>query len=81
MTKAKKPAKRRTSIFTKISILFKRLLIKLFFNKEEKEMDVIYATLIVNGFKTYDQVPAVIKPRVKTVLENLGFPELAVESN
>ena len=40
-------------------------------------MDVIYASLIVSGLKTFTQVPMVIQPRVKVVLENLGLPELA----
>ena len=40
-------------------------------------MDVIYASLIVSGLKTIAQVPKVIQPRVKVVLENLGLPELA----
>lgn len=47
--------------------------------KGGEEMDVIYATLIINGYKTFKDVPAIIKPRVKTVLENLGMGELAVE--
>lgn len=42
-----------------------------------ESMDVIYASLIVSGLKTFSQVPKVIQPRVKVVLENLGLPELA----
>ena len=42
-------------------------------------MDVIYATLIIRGLKTYKEVPAIIKPRVKKVLEGLDLGELAVE--
>lgn len=45
--------------------------------KGGEEMDVIYASLIVSGYKTFEQVPKVIQARVKTVLEQLGFPELA----
>ncbi|MFF0831039.1 hypothetical protein ACFYU8_29790 [Brevibacillus sp. NPDC003359] len=38
---------------------------------------VIYVTLIIEGDKTYPQVPSRIKPEVKNQLEILGFPELA----
>lgn len=48
-----------------------------FVMKGGEGMDVIYASLIVSGLKTFDQVPKVIQPRVKVVLENLGLPELA----
>ena len=40
-------------------------------------MAEVYATLIIKGLKTYEQVPAVIKPKVKAVLEALELPELA----
>lgn len=45
--------------------------------KGGESMDVIYASLIVSGLKTFAQVPKVIQPRVKVVLENLGLLELA----
>lgn len=48
-----------------------------FVMKGGESMDVIYASLIVSGLKTFAQVPKVIQPRVKVVLENLGLPELA----
>lgn len=38
---------------------------------------VIYTTLIIEGDKTYSQVPTRIKPEVKNQLEILGFGELA----
>lgn len=47
--------------------------------KEEEDMAEVYATLIIKGVKPYDQVPAVIKPKVKAVLEALDMGELAVE--
>ena len=47
--------------------------------EEGEAMDVIYATLIIRGLKTYKEVPAIIKPRVKKVLEGLELGELAVE--
>jgi len=37
----------------------------------------IYVTLIVEGDKTFAQVPAKVKPEVKRQLEVLGLPELA----
>lgn len=40
-------------------------------------MAEVYATLIIKGLKTYEQVPAVLKPKVKAVLEALELPELA----
>lgn len=42
-------------------------------------MAVIYADLIINGYRTFASVPKVIKARVKEVLTQLGFPELAEE--
>ena len=47
--------------------------------KEVKNMDVIYTTLIINGIKTFSQVPRNIKEKVRIVLVNLGFEELATE--
>lgn len=40
-------------------------------------MAVIYATLIVKGKKTINDVPAVIKEQVKQILIDLDLPELA----
>lgn len=40
-------------------------------------MAVIYASLIVSGYKTFDQVPKVIQAQVKEVLIQLGLGELA----
>lgn len=54
------------------------LILKNTFNGGEN-MDVIYATLIIRGLKTFKEVPAIIKPRVKKVLEGLDLGELAVE--
>lgn len=47
------------------------------FKKEVKIMAVIYATLIVKGKKTIDQVPALIRDQVKEILIDLEVPELA----
>lgn len=40
-------------------------------------MAVIYATLIVKGKKTINDVPAVLKEQVKEILIDLEVPELA----
>lgn len=40
-------------------------------------MAVIYATLIIKGKKTFAEVPAVLKDRVKEILIDLEVPELA----
>ena len=42
-------------------------------------MAVIYATLIVKGKKTFADVPAVIKEKVREILIDLEVPELAAE--
>lgn len=47
--------------------------------KEEEDMAEVYATLIIKGVKTYAQVPGIMKPKVKAVLEALDMGELAVE--
>lgn len=40
-------------------------------------MAVIYATLIIKGKKTFAEVPAVLKDKVKEILIDLEVPELA----
>ena len=40
-------------------------------------MAEVYATLIIKGVKTFDQVPTIIQPKVKVVLEVLDLGELA----
>ena len=47
--------------------------------QEEKDMAVIYATLIIKGLRTFASVPDRIKPQVREVLEALEVPELAEE--
>ncbi len=42
-------------------------------------MAVIYATLIVKGKKTFDQVPDKIKEQVKQLLIDLEVPELVID--
>ena len=45
--------------------------------KEVSRMAVIYVALIVKGIRTYESVPAVIKPKVKELLEQLDLADLA----
>lgn len=40
-------------------------------------MAEVYATLIIKGARTFDQVPVVIQPKVKAVLETLDLGDLA----
>ena len=47
------------------------------FKRGVEDMAVIYASLIVSGYKTFDQVPKVIQAKVKEVLIQLGLAELA----
>lgn len=53
------------------------LILKLFFRKEVPTMAVIYATLIVKGKKTLNDVPAILREQVKQILIDLEVPELA----
>jgi len=45
--------------------------------KEGEEMDVIYATLIIRGYKTFADVPETLKERVRQVLIELDMGHLA----
>lgn len=49
------------------------------FGKEVETVAVIYATLIVKGKKSINDVPEKIREQVKTVLIDLELPELAGE--
>lgn len=57
--------------------MFFRLIIKLLFRKEEEEMAVVYATLIIKGVKFFNEVPDRIKEQVKQVLIDLDCADLA----
>ena len=54
-----------------------RLIIKLLFRKEEGEMAVVYAILIIKGVKFFNEVPDRIKEQVKQVLIDLDCADLA----
>ena len=53
----------------------KLFILRLLLRKEEQTIAEVYATL--KGVKTFDQVPAIIQPKVKAVLEALDLGELA----
>ena len=53
------------------------LILKTILRKEVTVMAVIYAILIIKGKKTFAEVPAVLKDKVKEILIDLELPELA----
>lgn len=46
-------------------------LLGILLRKEESDMAIVYATLIIKGKKTLDQVPALIKTQVEEILADL----------
>lgn len=44
-----------------------------------KTVPVVYATLIINGKKSFSEVPELLKEKVRQVLIDLDLGELAVE--
>jgi hypothetical protein len=54
-------------------------IIKILFRKDEEQMAVVYATLIVKGKKTFGAVPERIKEQVKQVLIDLDCGDLVTE--
>lgn len=73
MSQQKYKKKYKQSLLQKLRIRIAFCLL----GKGVKDMAVIYATLIINGHRTFAQVPAVIKPQVRQVLIDLEVPELA----
>lgn len=55
---------------------FREWLLKILLGKEVLIMAVVYATLIVKGKKTLEQVPALIRDQVREILIDL---EVAAE--
>lgn len=53
------------------------LLCKRIFREEVNAVAVIYATLIVKGKKTFDQVPERLQAQVREILVDLEVPEFA----
>lgn len=56
-----------------------RLALKILFKGVDVEMAVVYATLIVKGFKTFEEVPTQIKPQVAEVLRELEAGHLVTD--
>ena len=44
--------------------------LKILLRKEEKEMAVVYATLIIKGKKTIDHVPPLLRKQVEEILKD-----------
>ena len=51
--------------------VLRELMLKILLKKEVDVMAVVYATPIINGRKTTDQVPAIIRDEVKQILKDL----------
>lgn len=51
--------------------VFRELMLKILLRKEVDVMAVVYATLIIKGKKTIDQVPAILRDEVKQILKDL----------
>lgn len=53
--------------------------IKNLVRKVVEDMAIIYAQLIIKGKRTFESVPALVKPQVKEILTDMELPELAAE--
>ena len=51
--------------------VLRELMLKILLKKEVDVMAVVYATLNINGRKTIDQVPAILRDEVKQILKDL----------
>ena len=51
--------------------VLRELMLKILLKMEVDVMAVVYATLIIKGRKTIDQVPAIIRDEVKQILKDL----------
>lgn len=51
--------------------VLRELMLKILLKKEVDVMAVVYATLIIKGKKTIDQVPAILRDEVKQILKDL----------
>lgn len=51
--------------------VLRELMLKILLRKEVSVMAVVYATLIIKGKKTIDQVPAILRDEVKQILKDL----------
>ncbi len=59
--------------------MLSQIIIKILFRKDVGEMAVVYATLIVKGKKSYEDVPDRIKEQVKEILNDLDCSDLVTE--
>ena len=53
--------------------------IKNLYRKVLGNMAIIYAQLIIKGKRTFESVPALVKPQVKEILIDLELQELITE--
>ena len=53
--------------------------IKNFVRKVVEDMAIIYAQLIIKGKRTFESVPALVKPQVKEILIDLELQDLVTE--
>lgn len=53
--------------------------IKKLIRKVLGNMAIIYAQLIIKGKRTFESVPALVKPQVKEILIDMELQELAAE--
>lgn len=51
--------------------VLRELMLKILPKKEVDVMAVVYATLIIKGRKTIDQVPAILRDEVKQILKDM----------
>ena len=49
----------------------REVVLRMLLRKEAPVMAIVYATLIIKGKKTLDQVPAIIKAQVEQILKDL----------
>lgn len=56
-----------------------RNLLIFIFRREIETMAMIYASLIVKGYKTYADVPSTLKEQVAEILRNLDCEHLITE--
>ena len=53
--------------------------IKNLVRKVVEGMAIIYAQLIIKGKRTFESVPALVRPQVKEILIDMELPELVTE--
>lgn len=53
--------------------------IKNLYRKVVECVAIIYAQLIIKGKRTFESVPALVKPQVKEILIDMELPELVTE--